>query len=71
VPEQTLEDLILGKDFSGVVEQMPPSPNVAKQIFELVSMTFSKILHSWPLSNTSDRSVVVTVNPVLGYPQKW
>jgi hypothetical protein len=58
--------------------QRPPvglNASLASALFNRVSITFSSIMfpikHIWPLSNTNDGTVVMTVQPTLGYPRGW
>jgi hypothetical protein len=58
--------------------QKPPiglSAALANALFNHVSITFSSIVfpnkHTWPLSNTNDGTIVMSVHPTLGFPRGW
>jgi hypothetical protein len=52
-----------------------PDADVNKLINKLLSVTFKSIVfpnpHAWALSNTNDSTTVMTLNPVVGFPQGW
>jgi hypothetical protein len=62
---------------SQIKQQAPllPDADVNELIAKLLSITFKSIVfpnpHAWPLSNTNDTTTVMTLNPVVGFPQRW
>jgi len=60
-----------------ILENPPVSltPELAAKLFNLVSFTFSSIVfannHTWPLSDTTDNTVIMNVSPVVGWPRGW
>jgi hypothetical protein len=58
--------------------EKPPvslSSTVANILLDHVSVTFTTIVfpsaHVWGLSNTTDKTIVMSVHPTLGYPRRW
>jgi len=51
------------------------SAELASKLLNLVSFTFSSIVfannHTWPLSDTTDNTVIMNVSPVVGWPRGW
>jgi len=60
------------------IMENPPislSPQLASKLFNLVSIIFSSVVfannHTWPLSDTTENTVVLNVSPVVGWPRGW
>jgi hypothetical protein len=58
--------------------QKPPvglPGTLANTLLDRVSITFTTIVfpnsHTWGLSNTTDKTIIMAVHPTLGYPRDW
>jgi hypothetical protein len=74
--ENTAVNLFIRSQLVELIKQQGlDAANTNKLIDKLVSITFKSIVfpnsHIWPLGDTQDMTTVMTLNPVVGFPQDW